>query len=798
MHFIIQILNKILYKLHLKKPPRPHFCRTVSLPDPIKEILNVAGLNTDSVIYSFKSDMCDAECFGDTYIFFDEKGIYTAQVEEPPLPKKMNKKVPPAKPRLLKLTSLPVNEIDEIFTEEYLATGQLTYKYNGEYYSLGYFSLGLLEKADTFRKVFNAFKYGKDYNQYILGIKDCTCKKCGAPVPKGLHYCKDCVDKSSTVKRLFSFFGDVKWKMIFIIVFILMSTGLNLLIPKFSTQKLYDEVLNTGNTLGYDALLKALFTVVLSIAAIKIFNQVFTLIYQYLVAGMLPHVIYSIKIKIFKAMQRLSVGFYTHKQTGSLMERVTRDSNNIYWFFVDGFPYLIANGITVAGIILIMFKTSVKLTLMTLAAASLILVCYPIFDRMFRKLHHRVWVQNSRLTSKASDNINGHRIIKAFSKEEDELNTFKSISGKVKSAEITASNAETTVFPILSIFVYILGAFVIGYGGVLCITTKELSVGELLTYVVYLQMLQSPIEFLSWVTNWWARCVDSAQRVFEIMDTEPDVKDCENPIILDEIKGDIELNELQFEYEPAHPVIKNLSLKINAGEMLGIVGKTGAGKTTISNLIARLYDPKNGVVKLDGHDVKDLSSKQLRRNIGIVSQDIFLFMGTIADNIRYARPDATNEEVIAAAKAASAHGFISKLPDGYETWVGSGGQDLSGGERQRISIARTIIQNPKILILDEATAAMDTQTERNIQNSLSELKAGRTTIAIAHRLSTLRDADKLAVIEDGECIEFGTFEELMEKKGAYYKLFKLQEDALKFIGTEQQPQPDEKEEKENE
>lgn len=798
MHFIIQILNKILYKLHLKKPPRPHFCRTVSLPDPIKEILNESGLNTDSVIYSFKSDMCDAECFGDTYIFFDEKGIYTAQVEEPPLPKKMNKKVPPAKPRLLKLTSLPVNEIDEIFTEEYLATGQLTYKYNGEYYSLGYFSLGLLEKADTFRKVFNAFKYGKDYNQYILGIKDCTCKKCGAPVPKGLHYCKDCVDKSSTVKRLFSFFGDVKWKMIFIIVFILMSTGLNLLIPKFSTQKLYDEVLNTGNTLGYDALLKALFTVVLSIAAIKIFNQVFTLIYQYLVAGMLPHVIYSIKIKIFKAMQRLSVGFYTHKQTGSLMERVTRDSNNIYWFFVDGFPYLIANGITVAGIILIMFKTSVKLTLMTLAAASLILVCYPIFDRMFRKLHHRVWVQNSRLTSKASDNINGHRIIKAFSKEEDELNTFKSISGKVKSAEITASNAETTVFPILSIFVYILGAFVIGYGGVLCITTKELSVGELLTYVVYLQMLQSPIEFLSWVTNWWARCVDSAQRVFEIMDTEPDVKDCENPIILDEIKGDIELNELQFEYEPAHPVIKNLSLKINAGEMLGIVGKTGAGKTTISNLIARLYDPKNGVVKLDGHDVKDLSSKQLRRNIGIVSQDIFLFMGTIADNIRYARPDATNEEVIAAAKAASAHGFISKLPDGYETWVGSGGQDLSGGERQRISIARTIIQNPKILILDEATAAMDTQTERNIQNSLSELKAGRTTIAIAHRLSTLRDADKLAVIEDGECIEFGTFEELMEKKGAYYKLFKLQEDALKFIGTEQQPQPDEKEEKENE
>ena len=188
-------------------------------------------------------------------------------------------------------------------------------------------------------------------------------------------------------------------------------------------------------------------------------------------------------------------------------------------------------------------------------------------------------------------------------------------------------------------------------------------------------------------------------------------------------------------------------------------------------------------ISIDGIDVKDLSSKQLRQNIGIVSQDIFLFMGTIADNIRYARPDATNDEVIAAAKAASAHSFISRLPDGYETWVGSGGQDLSGGERQRISIARTIIQNPKILILDEATAAMDTETERNIQNSLSELKAGRTTIAIAHRLSTLRDADKLAVIEDGECIEFGSYNELMEKQGAYYKMFKLQEQALRFIGV---------------
>ncbi len=792
----MEIINKVLYKLHLKKRPKKPFSPKELLAPPVKEALENAHIKTDEIIYSFKSDMISPEEYADLHIFFTKENMCIARLSEEVKPKKGKKKIE-FKPTVISSNIIPLAEIDELFTEQYLATGQLTYKFNNEYYSLAYFSIGLLERADNFRKIFNALKEGKDYEQYLSVATGNNCRTCGAPIPKGLKYCKDCVDKSSTVKRLFSFFGDVKWKMIFMICAVLISTGISLIIPQFSTQKLYDEVLNAGNPAGYDVLLNSLFSIVLTMAALKITHQLFTLFYQYIVAGMLPEVIYSIKLKIFKSMQNLSVGFYTHKQTGSLMERITRDSNNIYWFFVDGFPYLISSAITVVGIIIIMFTTSVKLTLMILVAAIFILIVYPFAEKKFRKLHHRVWVQHSRLTSKVSDNINGHRIIKAFSKEENELQEFGKVSDKVLKAEIRSSNAEATFYPILSVVVYVLGALVLGVGGVIAVTTDDITVGELLTFVVYLQMLQAPIEFLSWITNWWARCVDSAQRVFEIMDTEPDVKDKENPVTLDDFKGSIEIKELQFEYEPAHPIIKNLSLKVEAGEMLGIVGKTGAGKTTISNLIARLYDPKEGVVEIDGYDVKDLSSKQLRQNIGIVSQDIFLFMGTIADNIRYAKPEATEDEVIAAAKAASAHNFISKLPDGYETWVGSGGQDLSGGERQRISIARTIIQNPKILILDEATAAMDTETERNIQNSLSELKSGRTTIAIAHRLSTLRDADKLAVIDDGECIEFGSYSELMEKKGEYYKMFKLQEEALRFIGVGEENKDDEKENEQN-
>ncbi len=801
-----ELLNKVLYKLHLKKPPHPPFPPKESIPEPVREVLEAEGLDTSSVIFSIKTDMTAAEEYGDTLIFFDEKGLYRAVFKEKELPKKPKKrhKKPPfghgfppdLKPELLSLTAIPANEVDEIFAEQYLATGQLTYTFGGEYYSLGYFSIGLLEKADNFRRIFNAFKKDGSHGQYLNEDTGNTCKKCGAPLPKGLKYCKDCVDKKSTVKRLFSFFGEVKGKMIFMICAVLMSSGINILIPQFSTQKLYDEVLNPDNTLAYDDLFKALIALVLTMAALKISQQVLTLVYQYIVAGILPQVVYGIKLKIFKAMQRLSVGFYTHKQTGSLMDRVTRDANNIYWFFVDGFPYLIGNAITVAGLLVVMFLTNVKLTLFIIVATAFILFIYPMANKKFRKLHHKVWVQNSRLTSKVSDNINGHRIIKAFSKEDEELTEFGKISTGLLDAEVKSANTEGTVFPVLSVVIYLISAVVLGVGGIMAVTTKEITIGELLTFVVYLQMLQAPVEFLSWVTTWWARCVDSAQRVFEIMDTEPEVQDRENPVILDNFKGSVELKELHFEYEPAHPIIKNLSLKIEAGEMLGIVGKTGAGKTTLSNLIARLYDPKEGVVKIDGVDVRELSSKQLRSNIGIVSQDIFLFMGTIADNIRYARPDATNDEVIAAAKAASAHGFISKLPDGYETYVGSGGQSLSGGERQRISIARTIIQNPKILILDEATAAMDTETERNIQNSLSELKNGRTTIAIAHRLSTLRDADKLAVIDEGECIEFGTYDELMAKKGAYYRMYKLQEEALRFIGIGEDSEEDDEKERE--
>ncbi|KAI4453593.1 atp-dependent permease mdl1 mitochondrial [Holotrichia oblita] len=387
------------------------------------------------------------------------------------------------------------------------------------------------------------------------------------------------------------------------------------------------------------------------------------------------------------------------------------------------------------------------------------------------------------MNSMVSDSINGQRVIKAFAREEEEASRFSELGSKQAGIDVKSFNLGFTAFPVIYLFMFCGQIIVTAIGGMMVIN-DEITLGTLMTFIAYLSMLYGPLEFMSWVSNWWARCVDAAQRVFEIIDSKAEIDEPESPVILNELKGAIEVSDVWFEYDPATPILKGLNLSVPAGKTLGIVGKTGAGKSTLANLIARLYDVGEGTITVDGVNVKQLPLAQLRSNIGIVSQDIYLFIGSIADNIRYARPDATIEDVIRAAKAASAHDFIINLPDGYETRVGAGGQDLSGGEKQRLSIARTIIQNPKILILDEATAAMDTETEGKIQNSLSRLQNGRTTIAIAHRLSTLRDADNLAVIQDGKVVETGTHEELMIKKGEYHKLYSIQMEGLKVINMD--------------
>ena len=642
------------------------------------------------------------------------------------------------------------------------------------------FSIGRLPYAERLVKVVKNLQAGEDNPlREVLIDEDIFCPKCGTRYPEpDRKLCPKCMDRISLSWRLLSFFKNYRGKMALIFVGMLCSTGISILTPFISSKMLFDEVLTEGGQ--YFGLVAE---IVLLLFIVRLVNTVVNVSYSYLLAKVVPWIVYDLKMKIFEAMQKLSVSFYTSKRTGQLMNRVVRDATNIYWFFVDGLPFLVVNVLLFSGVITFMCILNLRLALVCIVIIPIAIVMFRVLWKIFRRFHHKNWVYGSQLNSMVSDSVNGQRVIKAFAREDEESGRFAELGGKEAQINKVMMNTGFTAFPLIYLFMFVGQVVVMTLGGMM-VLDKEITIGTLVTFIAFLSMLYGPLEFMSWVSNWWARCVDSAQRVFEIIDAKADIEEPAVPAPISGLKGDISIKNVWFEYDPATPILKGLNLEVKSGKLLGIVGKTGAGKTTLANLIARLYDVKEGSVEIDGIDIRRISLGLLRGQIGIVSQDIYLFIGSIADNIKYAKPDASLEDVVRAAKAASAHEFIMKLPDAYETRVGAGGQDLSGGERQRLSIARTILQNPKILILDEATAAMDTETESQIQESLAKLQNGRTTIAIAHRLSTLRDADSLAVIHEGKIVESGTHTELMAKRGEYHKLYTIQMEGLKMINMD--------------
>ena len=744
---------------------KKEFKKEEGFSNDVRRALNKCGLNTDNLLYSFCPNMNREGEFSDCFLCFDEKGLYYAEGEIDYPKKKSNECVVTVN----SVVSYPVDDIDEVYLERNVSTVRLIGKKNNEDFPISLMSFKCLKQIDRFVYYFNHLKNGDDMESL-------------PPFPENENEREETKKKSKgIVFRLLSFYKKYFPLVFAVTLAILVCTVFQVWAPQIGTRALFDEIIANPKNLSANELFKALSILVAEIFALKLFKVILDSAHQFLMASITPKVVYDIKIRIFTAMQKQSVSYYTSKYTGSLMKRVTRDSRNIYWFLINDLPDVIVDIFMITGIFIIMFNMNVKLTLLVLIVTPLLGVLIKLTDNMFHRMHHSHWVSDANMSSMVSDNINGQRVIKAFCKEDFEYKRFEKASDKLRLAEQKLNMRESTVFPIFQALIHAVSTVIFAWGSVM-VVNGEITVGVLLSFIVYVEMIQQPINFLSGVVNRWARCMDSAQRVFEIIDSEPEIKEKENAVSMKDMKGSIDINELEFEYEPARPILKNLSLHVDTGEMLGIVGKTGAGKTTIASLIARLYDPKRGTVKIDGVDVSDIKLSEIHRNVGMVSQDIFLFMGTIADNIRYANPDVTMDDVINAAKSAAAHDFIMKLPDAYETRVGSGGRDLSGGERQRISIARTIIQNPKILILDEATAAMDTETEGKIQKSISELKEGRTTIAIAHRLSTLRDSNHLAVIDNGEITEYGTYSELLSQKGQFYNLYKIQNEALSAIG----------------
>jgi len=463
-----------------------------------------------------------------------------------------------------------------------------------------------------------------------------------------------------------------------------------------------------------------------------------------------------------------------------VMSRVQNDVGMLQNFLLDGAENIIISALTILGVIILMFGRSPVLALVVLIPVPFVIFATTTYWRGLMKLWRRVWHQNSSLGARLADSLNGVRVVRAFAQEDREVERFSSKSGEVRDATMRVERKAAIFYPSLG-FVMGLGGPLTWYVGGRQVIEGGLTYGGLALFTVLLTRLYEPVQQLTRLVNFTTRAMTAAERVFEILDTTPEIRERDNAVAMPHVEGRVEFRNVSFGYDKFRPVMHDVNLTVEPGEMIGLVGHSGAGKSTLINLLMRFYDVDDGAILVDGIDLRDIRRDDLRSQIGVVLQEPYLFHGSVFSNIAYGKPGASPGEVMAAAKAAFAHDFIVGFPDGYDTVVGERGTRLSGGERQRISIARAILHNPRILILDEATASVDTQTEGEIQKALANLIQGRTTFAIAHRLSTLRNANRLVVLDAGRIAETGTHDELMKARGTFYKLVEAQQSMNEIV-----------------
>ncbi len=690
--------------------------------------------------------------------------------------------------------ALQIFELDRVEEMEVLrqvATGVLMAKIDGVERNLCHFSntkMGIfLKVCSIFQKLKKAEEItGEDLN--VEKGKEC-CPKCGMIYPdQERKVCPKCMDKKSILFRVLSYFKPYMKYLVIMVLCYIGSAVLNLVWPYLSGTVLYDQVLARNEEflallhLPAGRFVTALTVLVISMIVTKVILQGLAVLQGVLAARIAPSVVATLKSQVFSSMGRLSISFYSKRQTGGLMTRVSDDAEEISSFLIDGIPNFFVNVGTILATIVIMFLLDPLLALMSVILMPVLVV---ISYRMMPHLWHYYGKRhraNRRLKGQMNENFTGARVVKAFGQQEQEMT--KKNNGKVRTAEMDLARYDNKFYALYRSVEDTISFLVWAVGGAMIIGGADIELGLLITFSGYVGQLQWPLDFFSRAIRWYTQCMNSAQRMFEIIDAVPEVKEVPDPLRPGELRGEIELRNVTFGYEAHKPILKDISFHVEAGEVFGIVGRSGAGKSTLVNLISRLYDTQEGEVLVDGVNVKRYGFQELRRNVAMVSQETYIFMGTVAENIAYARPDATREEIIHAAVQANAHDFICKMPEGYDTLLGSSSRSLSGGEKQRISIARAILADPKILILDEATSAVDTETELAIQKSLERLEKGRTVLSIAHRLSTLRNATHLIVLDDGRLTESGTHEELLAKKGTFYKLSELQTKALAMRGIE--------------
>lgn len=565
--------------------------------------------------------------------------------------------------------------------------------------------------------------------------------------------------------RILSYIKPYMHRLIFAMFCTIMAAAGNLYIP-WIIKDMIDEVLadKNGTMLNWIAA---------SIIAIFVVRGLFWYGQNYLMSYVGQSVIIDIRAAVFKKLQRLSVSFYDKNKTGTIMSYVTNDVNALQSAMVENTIEMITEGFILIGSVVAMIYLNWRLTLFTVCTFPVVLWFMEFFGKKIRKTGGRIQEYTADITSVLQESVASARVIKSFVREDYEVDRFDvenraNFRANMKNAQLMA-----TLTPVVELVAAIGVTMIIWYGGNNVIN-GTITAGSLVAFLTYAVNISNPIKRLTRVIGNIQKALAAAQRVFMIIDMPEEIAESRDAKQLPEVSGKVEFQNVSFAYDDKGNVITDLSFSVKPGEVIAIVGPSGAGKSTIANLLPRFYDVNKGDIKIDGHSVREVTLDSLREQVGIVPQETMLFNGSVYNNILYGRLDATKEEIEAAAKAANAHDFIMQLTDGYETKLGDRGVNLSGGQRQRIAIARAILKNPRILILDEATSALDTESERVVQEALDRLMVGRTSFVIAHRLSTVKNADKILVLEKGNLVESGTHDELLALDGLYAHLYKIQ------------------------
>jgi ATP-binding cassette subfamily B multidrug efflux pump len=587
-----------------------------------------------------------------------------------------------------------------------------------------------------------------------------------------------------TLRRLLTYFRPFQGLLVGAAVLIVVSTMLQLAAPYLTGVAVDQFIAPSGRSrpawltwlLPQDASRPVgLAAVMLVLLGTYLLNWVTSAGQFYLMTVAGQRVLLHMRTQIFQRIQTLSLRFFDQREAGDLMSRLVNDTQVINQVFSGGVVRLASMSLSLVGIVASMLGLNWRLALASFTILPVMVLATTVFSRRTRIAFRRTRQTIGEVSAELQENIAAVREVQAFAREEENVGEFETINAANRDANVQAESILSAFSPALDVLSTVALAVVAGYGGYLALDTPPLvSVGVIVSFLIYVRRFYEPIQGIANLYAQVQAAVAGAERVFELLDTQPEITDAPDAVRLPPIQGRVEFDHVTFSYQDEEPVLQDVSLVAEPGQTVALVGPTGVGKTTLVSLLTRFYDVDAGAIRIDGHDVRQVNHESLRRQMGIVLQDTFLFSGTVMDNIRYGWLEASDEEVIAAAQLANADQFIERLPEGYQAQLGERGHNLSQGQRQLIAIARAVLADPRILILDEATSSVDTRTELLIQRALDELLKGRTSFVIAHRLSTIRNADQVFVLHQGRIVERGTHEELLAARGLYYDLYSSQ------------------------